>query len=172
MTDKLGVFPSWLDAPRVLLVLSISLLLLMIGASVTYESAWSKPEQHSRISSMEIGETQAVEDAGHWGFGLAFGMVTLFALVASLMFAAQHSKYALQLKLAVLGGGIVYVATFVWMMLSYRNYVREGPSLLGPFAAPTTWMVFGLWAVPMIFVVIYCVKFDTWFAIQTESQGE
>lgn len=121
---------------------------------------------------MEIGGTLALEDAEQWGLGLAFGIVTIFALVGSLMFAAQHAKYALQVTLAVLCGGILYVAMFVVMMLSFRDYVREGPSLLGPFAAPTTWMVFGLWAVPMIFVVMYCVKFNTWFAPQTESQAE
>lgn len=172
MTRKHNALPSWVDTPRVLLALSVTLLLLMTVAAVTYESAWSKPEPHPTIATMEIGGTRAAEDAQHWLLGLAFGVVTICALVASLIFAAERSEYALQVKLAVLFGGTLYVAMFVVMMLSFRDFASEGPSLLGPFAAPTTWMVFGLWAVPLIFVVIYCVKFNTWFAPETESHPE
>lgn len=121
---------------------------------------------------MEIGGTRAADDAQHWGLGLAFGVVTIVSLVTSLRCAARRPKYALRVDLAVLGGGILYVAMFVIMMLSFRDYAREGPSLLGPFSAPTTWMVFGLWAVPLVFVVMYCVRFNTWFAPETESQDE
>jgi len=152
-----------MDASRILLALSVTMLLLILAASMSYETVWSSPEAHPTINTMEVGGVRAVEDSEHWGLGLAFGITTIVALVTTLLFATGPPRYDLQRNIAVLLGGTLYLAVFVVMMLQYRHDVEHGPTLLGPFAKPTTWMVFGLWSVPGIFVAIYCVKFETWF---------
>ncbi|MEM1228056.1 MAG: hypothetical protein AAGJ40_20390 [Planctomycetota bacterium] len=161
-----------MDASRALLILSSLLLLLMVGATISYDTAWSSPQRHPQIETMEIGGSRAVEDAQHWWLGLGFGLVTILTLVATLLFAARDGQHAKSLSRAVVAGGFMYVAVFVGMMVSYRQYTAGKPMTLGPFAAPTTWMVFGLWAVPMIFVAIYCVNFNAWFAADSETQPE
>lgn len=160
------------DAPRILLILCVLMLLLIIAATYSYQTAWTEAEPHPGISTMEVGGARAVEDSQHWILGLAFGVVTVLSLIASLLFATQHTKYASQLTLAIMIGGLAYVAVFVGMMFSYRDYAQQGASLIGPFTAPTTWMVLGLWAVPVIFVAMYCVKFNTWFASESETSAE
>ncbi|MEM6468044.1 MAG: hypothetical protein AAF802_00640 [Planctomycetota bacterium] len=161
-----------MDSSRALLILSALLLLLMVVATFSYDTAWSSPQQHPQIETMEIGGARATEDAQHWWLGLGFGVVTIVTLVATLLFAAREGQYAKSLSRAVIAGGFVYAAVFVGMMVSYRQYAAGTPMKLGPFAAPTTWMVFGLWAVPMIFVAIYCVKFNAWFAADSETPSE
>lgn len=162
-----------MDAPRILLVLSLAMLLQMVAAALSYETARSAPQEHQTVAEMEIGGERAVEDAEHWGFGLVFGITTILSLVATLFLATGQARYAVQRKLAIFVGAAAYLAVFVVMMLRYRDYTEQGPTLLGPLATPTTWMVFGLWGVPAIFVLIYCVKFDTWFGDdETQSEGK
>ena len=89
--------------------------------------------------------------------------ITIFSLVATACLASGPSQYVRQRTLAICSGGFVFVAVFVVMMFEYHEYASGGPSLLGPFTTPTTWMVLGLWGVPTVFVFIYCLTFDTWF---------
>jgi len=163
-----------LDTPRILLALSVALLLLIIVAALSYETAWSSAPGHPSIAAMEIGGERASEDGKNWLLGLAFGTTTILSLVATLFFASGPSRYSTQRRLAIVAGAVGYIAMFVVMMVQYRDYAVEGPSMLGPFATPTTWMVFGLWSVPAVFVVIYCLKFDTWFGSDdtTRNEGE
>ena len=164
------------NAPRILLGLSIAMIVLIIVAVLSYETAWSGATAHPSIANMEIGGERATDDANNWLLGLAFGATTIASLVATLLFVSGPSQYARTRTLAILFGGVAYLTVFVVMMLRYRDYAVEGPSLLGPFSVPTTWMVFGLWSVPAIFVAIYCVKFDTWFSsdevVQNAIQSE
>lgn len=160
------------DAPRILLALAVAMILLIVVAAFSYETTWSNPPVHPNIATMEIGGERAADDANNWLLGLVFGVTMILLLVVSLFLAPGQSQNAVQRKLAIASGGVVYVAVFVVMMLRYRDYALEGPSLLGPFTTPTTWMVFGLWIAPAVFVVIYCAKFETWFGSEDPTQSE
>ncbi|MEM9366697.1 MAG: hypothetical protein AAGD07_11940 [Planctomycetota bacterium] len=161
-----------IDAPRLLLLFSSLLLLLIVVAACLYDTAWDSSQRHPRVATMEVGGPRSSEDAQHWWLGLGFGVVTILTLVTSLLFAAREGEQARSLRRAVIAGGFVYIAVFVGMMMSYRRYMTEEPTTLGPFAAPTTWMVLGLWTVPLLFVAIYCIHFRDWFEADPPTLAE
>lgn len=149
------------DTPRLLLYASSSMLMLIILAAYSYETAWSPPQPHPKFQAMEVGGPRAADDARHWRLGVIFGGVTLLTITSCLSFAAKNSAH---LRFAIVFGSAIYVAAFVALMFAYREYTSAGPSLQGPFPPPVTWMVFGVWSAPIVFTVIYCVKFNSWFA--------
>ena len=40
--------------------------------------------------------------------------------------------------------------------------------LIGSFPLPTAIMLYGLWAMPLVFVVLYVVKFDRWIVTEED----
>lgn len=153
-----------LDAPRVLLTLAIALLVLLITATLTYDSPYAKPTGHPQFEQMEVGGVRAIEDAKHWRMGLAFGVVMIMVFMSLLMIGVQNIDQRRPLQWMIAAGAIVYISAFVAVMVAYRNYATaETPSLTGPFPAPTTIMMFGLWAAPVVFTLIYCIGFHRWF---------
>ena len=158
------LFEHMLDIPRILLSLALVMLLLIVAAAWSYDSAWATAENHPAIGTMEIGGQRAIDDAKHWLLGLAFGVVTISTLVVTLLLASGPDEFKRRRRIAICIGGLACLSVFVLTMLRYRDFAVGEPTLLGPFATPTTWMVFGLWSAPSIFVVIYCVTFKSWFA--------
>ena len=58
-------------------------------------------------------------------------------------------------------GGLLYAAMFSAIFVSYHGFLQQAePSFLGPFPAPTTWLLIGLWAAPLYFVLLYVITFD------------
>jgi hypothetical protein len=71
------------------------------------------------------------------------------------------------LALALLG----YAAVFAALLVSYRRFLMdETPALVLGFPAPTAWMLFGLWPVPLLFVWIYLRHFDGWVVDEAEIE--
>ncbi|MGD9855423.1 MAG: hypothetical protein AB7U20_10795 [Planctomycetaceae bacterium] len=60
-------------------------------------------------------------------------------------------------------GTLLYCGAFTQMVRADRAAAVSGEvSFLGPFPAATSWMLFALWAAPLLFVVAYLCGFSRW----------
>lgn len=152
------------DIPRLFSGLAVVLLLLVVGATFSYQTAWDSPEPHPTIPAMEVGGERSVDDADHWALGIVFGGTIILMFSASLLLAPEV-RQRFKLRVAIYATSALFLTIFIAMLLLFRSYaIAETPTLFGPFPAPTTLMLFGVWCVPMIFAAIYSLGFNAWFA--------
>ena len=92
--------------------------------------------------------------------GLAYGMLQIVFFVSCLVLGVRDPENR---KWVFLLAGIVYVATFCLMVVADYFYVRdENLTLVLSFPLPTAIMLYGLWGVPLIFLLFYIINFDRW----------
>jgi hypothetical protein len=163
------------DAVRWLLALCLVIGSLLLYAAMDFEQAHVPSAKHPdfSLSVMEVGGPRSEEDIVRWNEGLVFGIVVIVTLTATLLVGVDSSSPEIRrFRFWILGVGLIYVLTFVAMMLSWREYAADSDrALWGPFPAPVTWMVFGVWLVPGLFTVIYVAGFQKWFVdgkVQTD----
>ncbi len=166
---------SMFDVVRGLLALCLVIGALLLYAAMGFEQARVPSEKHPdfTLSVMEVGGPRSEEDLVRWNEGLVFGIVVIVTLTATLLVGVDSSNPQIRRFFSwILGVGLIYVLTFVAMMLSWREYAADSDrELWGPFPAPVTWMVFGVWLVPGLFTAIYVAGFQKWFVdgkIQTD----
>ncbi len=158
-----------LETPHLILLLSLLCMLLFATAVMKSEDAWSASAVHQEIPAMEIGGERAVDDRNLWYMGFALGLTIITLLTTTLLFAAPSSEQSSSLRVAILSGGVLFVASFIGLMLSWRTYAATPrPVVSGPFTAPTNWLVFGIWAAPAAFTLVYVMGYTKWFASAKE----
>ena len=146
--------------PLILLALLILLCSLLAGAALFGVHTEQSSEKHPRIAKMDIAADQATYDATRQLLGCAVGSTMILIFSTCLCIGAEETQRRRLLRLLIGLATIVYLAVFFVMMTSWRSSMaRPTTELWGPFPAPTTWLVFGLWSVPMLFVLIYVVGF-------------
>ena len=160
------------DSPRLFSGLAVVLLLLVVAATFSYQTAWDSPEPHPTIPAMEVGGERLVDDANHWALGIVFGGTIILMFSASLLLAPEVRR-RFKLRAAIYATSVLFLTIFFAMMLLFRSYaIAETPTLFGPFPAPTTLMLFGVWCVPMIFAAIYSLGFNAWFSKDEDLSAE
>jgi len=148
--------------------LTLFLLLLMcvtVGAALlTAEPADGHGVQHGEYVAMQKGSptppTDRIVTLG-WIFGLlqvAF-FVTCMSLGIKRTFVRGRGLLVLLFSVGtLLYGGVMTLVVFV-----DHSAIRSGQvSFFGPFPAATSWMLFGLWLSPLVFVVAYVIGFSRW----------
>ena len=118
---------------------------------------------HSRISNMQQGGSGAARHEKILWAGWAFGMLQALFFVTCVALGARRRGRLDSVKRPLIAGTLLYVAVFTGLMMAYRNYIAEGAhALLWVFPAPTAFMIYGLWPVPIFFVLLYIWSFDRW----------
>ena len=105
-----------------------------------------------------------LERHGHvlW-LGGAFGVLQILVYAGCIAFSVRRATAADPLKWVLLIGALLHVGAFVAMMLTYQRYLHQDhPGMILGFPAPTAWMLFGMWAAPLFFVLVYYLTFDRW----------
>lgn len=106
-----------------------------------------------------------------WPLAVVLGLLQYLFFVGLLRLGAGTKPAAARLNLPLsLGAGAV---ALMWIVLCwvYRGYTRDpDPGLIGSLPAPTAVMVYGIWFVPLVFIVIYITMFNT--AIYTPADAE
>ncbi len=111
-------------------------------------------------SSMQQGGSGIERHERIRWLGLAYGSLQIVFFVSCLMLGVRDPENC---KWAFLLAGIVYLATFCLMVVADYFYVRdENLSLVLGFPLPTAIMLYGLWGVPLIFLLFYIINFDRW----------
>ena len=150
--------------PLILLALLILLCSLLAAASVFGVNMMQSTQPHPRFESMDIAADQYTHDAARHLLGLAVGSTMILIFSTCLCLGVEETQHRFLLRILIGLATIVYLSVFFVMMMSWRSLVsRPNTDLWGPFPAPTTWLVFGLWSVPLLFVFIYVVGFRHWY---------
>ena len=118
---------------------------------------------------------------GGWLFGaLQIALFTgLLAWSAGLPAAAQAQQPAARqspswlLPGLFVFGGLVFEGVFALLCRSYQVSMLDPANtrFLGSFPEATTWLLFGIWFAPGVFVALYVLFFDRWiFSPQAETR--
>jgi hypothetical protein len=97
------------------------------------------------------------------GWGL--GVLEIAFFIALIALGASNRRGLRGLGLPLLVAGLAYVSVWTALVLAYRAYASNAASVffLG-FPAPTAWMLFALWPLPVLIAALYTLGFDRWVA--------
>jgi len=144
-----------------LFALVVGMCLVMTMLFVIKPAANAKGTAHPKISSMSQGGDGQARHGG-WALvaGWILGVMQISFFVGTALFAIQRQGRGQGL---VLLAGAAHLLIFAMLIASYVGYLRvpEAP-LVWSFPRPTTWMLFGLWTIPVVFTVLYVVNFSSW----------
>lgn len=95
--------------------------------------------------------------------GYLFGLCTVMTLCVFLIQGAIRKNSLEAIRPWLLFSSLVYIVVYTLTFLSDTNYVATGHTdFFNGWPLPTAWMIFGMWAAPVLFVCIYVFKFRDW----------
>lgn len=161
--------------PIPLLILVILLALLAIVGSL-----WTVPRPenangvaHDEFSSMRSGGEGLSRLEPVLGRGWLVGALEISLFVALMALGLRRGRGLPKGAWQLLVGLALCVVVFSLVVRTYLSYAEsplEGPLVLG-FPVPTTWMLYGLWTVPAVFLLLYIARFDRWiFSAEDERE--
>jgi hypothetical protein len=153
LSDRRGY---WLALFVCLSILTSVLCYILVSEPVSNSSG----NAHASFGTMKIGGPSDRHASPVIWIGAAYGVSQYVFLVALLLLGLSRPKPAASLigLIGVLGG-----AVFVTLFVIYNNSQGQPLSITMGFQSSAAWMIYVLWPMPVLFIVLYCVKFDKWF---------
>ncbi len=120
---------------------------------------------HTEFDSLQSSGSSVSDSGPHWIIGLSFGLA-IIGIFGVTLYIGGHRQDAQKRKSIFRSfaiGMLAYFGIFLLLMNSYQQYHQAGdaPYFLG-YPAPTAWMIYGIWLIPLVFTTMYVVKFDDW----------
>lgn len=115
---------------------------------------------HAEFSTMKIGAASDRHQSPVIWMGLLYAVSQYVFLVASLLLGLSQLRPAACLVGLIGSLGVAILST---LFVFYNNSLSEPTELTLGFPTASAWMVYVLWPLPILFIVLYCVKFDDWF---------
>ena len=146
-------------------------LCLVVGVALFWEEPPdSQGYGHGELRTMRQGGTGERHAPVLW-LGAAFGVLQLLLFVACLGFGLRGAWGSSRDKRgALLLGGVLYLAVFMVLVLTYQDYVKDPTRLLVSLPPPTAVMLWVLWPFPLYFVLVYSLKFEDWVFRKEDSR--
>ncbi|MGI9545324.1 MAG: hypothetical protein ACR2MX_18820 [Cyclobacteriaceae bacterium] len=141
-----------------LLFFLVILLLCMAWLQWFPEGALVAP--HASYSTMLVGQYYAGN--AYWVFVLlGWSMINIFILCLYLGLRHRRGQKSIVRWLAT--GYLLYCLAYAMMVLADLNYINADITnyFLG-FPAPTAWMIYGMWFVPLLFSILFISKYNSW----------
>ena len=115
---------------------------------------------HPQYSSMQIGGDTERHNGSILFLGWLFGTLQILFFVSLLTFGIHRDR----LRPAVfIQGGLSFLFVFTMIIIIYQLSLGDAPpQITGGLPLPSALMVYGLAGTPLIFTVLYIMKFDTW----------
>ena len=119
-----------------------------------------QPAKTDKFPAMATGGDGIQRHGQLLWIGWVFGALQQLFFVALLAFGIRRRDRLNKLTIPLLFGVVLELAVMTGMFLTYSAYLNSSePMLIGPFPAPTTIMVFGIWGAPFYYVVLYIIAF-------------
>lgn len=148
----------------VLFALSLGLCLLLGIALMTEEPAGGHGVPHPDFPTMLQGGDISRHDTTLW-LGWVMGVVILAFFVGLLAFGTRgRGSFPTESRVLVIGL-IAFIGVFSAMVFTYAAEIN--PIILG-FPLPTSLMFYGVGGVPVVFILLYMLRFDPW--VLTDEQ--
>ena len=112
---------------------------------------------HLQYAAMDRSDPALQETAVAW-LGWVLGVLEIVFFVSCLVLGVGRRARG---KRVFLLGGLVYAAVFTALTVTDAWYMeQDAPTLVLSFPVPTAWMLYGMWAAPLIFMAWYWIGFD------------
>ena len=124
---------------------------------------------HPLLETMERGGAGYARVEGVLELGWAFGLAQILLFVGLLALGARNRRGLRGIGPGLVIGGLVYALVWTALVLAYRSYaLGSDPALFLGFPVPTALLLFGLFPVPLIFLLLYVVGFERWIATPSD----
>lgn len=120
-------------------------------------------------TAMLVGAASAVNDRDLAAPGYLFGATMIILFVVCILISTEDASHRYLLQMFVVLSGAVFLAAFSYMFWTWLS--ADARTFVGPFPLPTTWMVFGVTAAPVLFGVTYVVGYRLWFGSAETCQA-
>lgn len=144
---------------------------LLAVALLTGEPPNGHGMPHPRISEMRAGgpATARVDDVSSVGFGIGALLIVSFVLCICIGVSRRQQSRTFLAWLAA--GGAASLAVWTALVLAYRSDSgHTEPDLVLGLPVATAWMLYGLWAAPGVFTLLYSAGFERWIHTPEDQQ--
>ena len=115
---------------------------------------------HPQYSSMQIGGDTDRHNGSILSLGWLFGILQILFFVSLLTFGIHRDRLR---PAGFILGGLSFLLVFTMIIITYQlSLGNASPQITGGLPLPSALMVYGLGGTPLIFSVLYIMKFDTW----------
>jgi hypothetical protein len=140
-------------------------LLLLLTSVLFYILASEQPVnangiKHATFETMNVGGSAERHASPVIWIGLLYAVLQYVFLISSLTLGLSRLKPAV-FFIGLFGSLCVAAVTTLFVL--YDNSALDAPTMTLGFPTPSAWMVYVVWPVPVLFIIIYCVKFEDWF---------
>lgn len=120
--------------------------------------------QHPEFSTMQVGGDGEARLGPILWVGWFFGISQIAMFVAMLALGMRKKTGLGPTKVLLLLGLVIFAGIFTLLVLSYRSFMLgDNTDIVLGFPIPTAWMIYGIWLFPIFFVILYVLKFNTWY---------
>jgi hypothetical protein len=150
-----------LHVTRLLLVILVLLCGVVGALFVREEQAHSRGIAHPEHGAMMLGADGESRHRSLLPLGWAFAALQVAFFVGLIALALRRGDGRVPAWPALVLVGGVYLAMFALLFVAYGDFAAGEPvELVFGFPAPTAWMLFGVWSAPMLFLLLYVLRFD------------
>lgn len=150
----------------VLVVAMAGILALVLGVP---EIPGGHGFSHPVLETLERGGAGYARVEGVLALGWLFGLAQILLFVSLMALGARTPRGLRGLGPGLAIGGLAYALVWTALVLAYRAYAQASdPVLFLGFPAPTALLLFGLYLVPLIFLLLYVVGFERWIAAPSD----
>jgi len=141
--------------------LLVGLCLVTGWVTLTPEIDGGHGSLHPEYETMLQGGDGKARMERLWLAGWLFGALQIVFFVACLALGSGRRGQTGRFKWALWPGGLVYIAVFTAMVFAYRDsLVHPDQPLFGSVPISTAVMLYGVWPMPIYFMVVYMWLFD------------
>lgn len=141
-----------------LFVLSATLLIIA-GLAIVDPVPEVAAKVHPTYKSMlQSSNSQASSPAVKY-LGFAFGLAIIGIFGASFYWGSRRAKDSGFRHRDLMIGMILYLITYSGLVFSSWKYDQMEAPLWGDLPIPTAWMLYGIWFMPVFFIVLYVYGF-------------
>lgn len=158
--------------PGLLFVLLLAMT-VVLGVLLTVEEV---PDghgfDHPEYPTMQRGGDGAARHSRVlWG-GWALGTLQMLFFVALLLLGLRRRHPRGRGAGMMVAAAVVYLACFLILVVTYRTYAAGGGGELAlSFPVPTAWMLYGVGFAPVLFILLYVARFESWILDDDELES-
>ena len=105
------------------------------------------------------------------GGGTLLGALMILFMVGLLAFGASQGRKPGMEEGVLAGGTVLFLFCYLAMILTYVPYADTGGgSIVLGFPVPTAWMLYGVWGAPVVFMLLYMLRFEAWIISDAEIE--
>ena len=146
-------------------------LVIILALCFTTPPDFVTGQGHPSFKTMLKGGDSLSETKTTNPLGFLFGLCTVSLLCGFLILGAIRRNSLENIRPWLLLSSLVYCIVFALTYFADTTYVAEGHErfFLG-WPIPTAFMIYAMWSAPVLFVIIYILKFREWILPEKEEQ--